>query len=163
MPLMLYADVDGSLEALTSSLLAVNTGRIVYKVVTATVGPPSSRDVQMAFDTGACIVCFGFSMPGSVQRETATRGVDTVQSECDSCSHVLNPLAMLLTRLPRESMGLRVTVSVCAVSSTSCSTRCPRGLWRLHPKWRSGCPQVNWRWLQHSMLLSKSRFQQQAR
>jgi hypothetical protein len=79
---MLHADVDGSLEALTSSLLAVNTGSTVYKVVTAAVGQPSFRDVQMAHDTGACIVSFGVSMPTAVQRDADMRGVATVQSEC---------------------------------------------------------------------------------
>jgi Translation-initiation factor 2 len=82
MPLMLHADVDGSLEALTSSLLAVNTGRIVFKVVGAGVGPPSSRDVQLAADTGACLVCFGVSAPASVAREADSKGVSVVQSEC---------------------------------------------------------------------------------
>lgn len=85
---MLHADVDGSLEALTTSLLAVNTGRIVYKVVTAAVGPPSSRDVQMALDTGASIVCFGVSMPTLVQRDADMRGVSVVQSKYVPCSHV---------------------------------------------------------------------------
>lgn len=85
-PLLLHADVDGSLQALTSSLMAVNTGCIVYKVVSAAVGPPSSRDVQRAMDTGACIVCFGVKMPVPVQRDADSLGVSTVQSECVPCA-----------------------------------------------------------------------------
>ena len=85
-----------------------------YKVVNAAVGPPSSRDVHMAFDTGACIVCFGFSMPSTVQREAGQLGVATVQSKCVTCAQALIPLQTLVERL-QGSLGLALTVNVYTV------------------------------------------------
>lgn len=79
-PLLLHADVDGSLEALTSSLLALNTGRILFKVVAASVGPPSQRDVRLAADAGASVACFGVSVPVAIEREAAQLGVQMIQS-----------------------------------------------------------------------------------
>lgn len=79
-PLLLHADVDGSLEALMSSLLALNTGRILFKVVAASVGPPSHRDIRMAADAGASVACFGVPVPVAIEREAAQLGVQLVQS-----------------------------------------------------------------------------------
>ena len=81
-PLLLHADVDGSLEALTSSLLALNTGRILFKVIAASVGPPSQRDIKVAADAGARIACFGVNVPVTIEREAARLGVQVVQSRC---------------------------------------------------------------------------------
>lgn len=80
--LALHADVDGSLEALTESLLALNTGSVVFKVVKASVGAPSSADVQFAQTTGAALVAFGVKVPAAVSKQAQTKQVPVVESKC---------------------------------------------------------------------------------
>lgn len=91
MQLQLHADVDGSLEALTSALLALNSGMVVFKVVKASIGPPSPADIDMAHTTGASIVAFGVTVDDARQKQATMRGVDIVASEYVSvpCSAVL--------------------------------------------------------------------------
>jgi hypothetical protein len=113
---MLHADVDGSLEAITTSLLAVNTGRIVYKVVTAAVGPPSLRHVQMAQDTGACIVCFGVNIPAAIKRDADSRGVSTVHSKCGPlnsvrCTDFLCSVTLFKISIVARKTGLRLVTA----------------------------------------------------
>ena len=84
--LALHADVDGSLEALTESLLALNTGRVIFKVVKASVGAPSTADVQFAQNTGATLVAFGVKVPGAADKLAQTLKVPVLESECARCS-----------------------------------------------------------------------------
>ena len=80
--LQLYADVDGSLEALTESLLALNTGHVVFKVTRSTVGPPSAADVLFAQATRSTIAAFGVSLPSQVAANAASLNVPVVESKC---------------------------------------------------------------------------------
>lgn len=80
--LQLYADVDGSLEALTESLLALNTGRVVFKVTRSTVGPPSAADVLFAQATRSTIAAFGVSVPTPAAAHAASLGVPVIESKC---------------------------------------------------------------------------------
>jgi translation initiation factor IF-2 len=80
--LALHADVDGSLEALTESLLALNSGAVVFKVVCADVGAPSAADVQFAQTTGATLVAFGVRVPPAVTAAAQQLKVPVLESEC---------------------------------------------------------------------------------
>jgi translation initiation factor IF-2 len=80
--LQLHADVDGSLEALTESLLALNTGKVIFKVVKASVGTPTPADVEFANMTGASLVAFGVEVPGAVEAAANQRKVPVLQSKC---------------------------------------------------------------------------------
>lgn len=82
MELVLHADVDGSLEALTESLLALNTGQVVFKVVRTGVGAPSPSDVQFAQATGATLVAFGVKVPAATQQRADQLKVPVVASKC---------------------------------------------------------------------------------
>jgi translation initiation factor IF-2 len=78
----LYADVDGSLEALTESLLSLNTGTVIFKVVKSAVGVPSSSDVLFAHATGSTIVAFGVEVPPAVASRAGGLGVPILQGKC---------------------------------------------------------------------------------
>jgi translation initiation factor IF-2 len=80
--LQLYADVDGSLEALTESLLALNTGTVIFKVAKSMVGAPSGADILFAQATGATIVAFGIEVPPAVESRAASYGVPVLQGKC---------------------------------------------------------------------------------
>ena len=80
--LVLHADVDGSLEALSESLLALNTGQVVFKVVRTGVGAPSPSDVQFAQATGATLVAFGVKVPAATQQRADQLKVPVVESKC---------------------------------------------------------------------------------
>jgi translation initiation factor IF-2 len=56
--LIIKGDVDGSVEALTDSLLKLSTERVAINVVTKAVGPVSESDVLLASASDAIIVAF---------------------------------------------------------------------------------------------------------
>lgn len=85
MQLQLYADVDGSLEALTESLLALNTGVVIFKVVKSIVGSPSGSDVLFAQATGSTLVAFGVPVPTHVEAKAAGYGVPILQGKWVPC------------------------------------------------------------------------------
>jgi translation initiation factor IF-2 len=94
--LQLHADVDGSLEALTECLLALNTGHIIFKVVKASVGAPSTADVQFARTTGSTLVAFSVPVPANVRKEANQAHVSIVESKC---AHLLTPVKRMRTVL----------------------------------------------------------------
>jgi len=75
-PLIIKADVQGSIEALTSSLEKLSTDEIRVNILHAAVGGISTGDVTLAEASGAIIVGFN-AVPDAGARQLAERtGVD---------------------------------------------------------------------------------------
>ncbi|MDZ7373149.1 MAG: translation initiation factor IF-2 [candidate division KSB1 bacterium] len=72
LPLIVKADVDGSLEAISDSLMKLATGEVAVRIVHKGVGAISESDVLLAAATGAIII--GFHVRATPQaREAAKR------------------------------------------------------------------------------------------
>ncbi len=58
LPLIVRADVQGSLEALIHSLKKIRSDKIEVDIVSRGIGEVSESDIQMAKTSGACIIGF---------------------------------------------------------------------------------------------------------
>jgi translation initiation factor IF-2 len=70
------ADVQGSAEALNSSLLALATDEIKVNVLTAAVGAITETDVTLASASNAIVVGFNVRADGSARKAVDREGVD---------------------------------------------------------------------------------------
>jgi len=77
--LILKADVQGSLEALTGSLEKLATDEVRVNVIHAAVGGISSSDVALAEASDAIIIGFNVVPAGAARREAEDKGVDIRQ------------------------------------------------------------------------------------
>lgn len=68
LPVVIKADVHGSLEAILQSLSQLNQGDVVVKVVRQGLGPISESDVQLAGSAGAQIIGFNVSVPIEIKQ-----------------------------------------------------------------------------------------------
>ncbi|KAG5564342.1 hypothetical protein RHGRI_000515 [Rhododendron griersonianum] len=73
MPIIVKADVQGSVQAVTDSLKSLNSPQVFVNVVHVGVGPISQSDVDLAQACGACIVGFNVRSPPSSVSQAATR------------------------------------------------------------------------------------------
>jgi translation initiation factor IF-2 len=70
------ADVDGSAEALTDSLLKLSTDQVQVNVIHKAVGAISESDVQLAIAAEAIIMCFQVRPSSSVRKMAEQEGID---------------------------------------------------------------------------------------
>lgn len=75
-PLIIKADVDGSLTAVAQSLEMLNTDEVKVEIVGGSVGPVSESDITLAESTGAQIIGFGVAVPGKIKQLALRSGVD---------------------------------------------------------------------------------------
>lgn len=78
-PIILKADVSGSLEAVTLALGKIEHERAAVKVVASGIGAVSEADVKTAVSASGIIVAFHTSVPASM-RELADRSAVTIES-----------------------------------------------------------------------------------
>jgi translation initiation factor IF-2 len=76
LPIVLKADVHGSVEALRESLLGQSTDNVKVNVIHAGVGAISETDVMLAKASGAIIVGFQVRPDPTARREAEGQGVD---------------------------------------------------------------------------------------
>ena len=107
--LVIIADVDGSLEALTDALLALNTSSVVFKVASASVGKPSLNDVRSAEAAGAILVAFGVNAASSIKKECEKCGVELLQ-------HKYGSSLLFRSNMPNSRVG-RSVAPQCVVRS----------------------------------------------
>ena len=74
--LIVKTDVQGSQEALTSSLLKLSTDEVRVQVVHAAVGGISESDVNLAIASGAVIIGFNVRADASAKKLAESNGVD---------------------------------------------------------------------------------------
>ena len=68
---LLKADVNGSLEAIKSSLLALSTPEVAVQIISSGVGGLSETDISMAQGAGAVIIGFNVRADASARRVAA--------------------------------------------------------------------------------------------
>ncbi|MFG5409645.1 translation initiation factor IF-2 [Piscinibacter sakaiensis] len=76
LPLIVKADVQGSQEALTQSLLKLSTSEVKVQVVHAAVGGISESDVNLAIASKAVIIGFNVRADSSARKLAEGNGVD---------------------------------------------------------------------------------------
>ncbi|KAL5832660.1 hypothetical protein ACOSQ3_016334 [Xanthoceras sorbifolium] len=73
MPVIVKADVQGTVQAVTDALKTLNSPQLFVNVVHVGVGPLSQSDVDLALACGACIIGFNIKNPPSSVSMAATR------------------------------------------------------------------------------------------
>ncbi|KAJ7965016.1 Translation initiation factor 2 [Quillaja saponaria] len=73
MPIIVKADVQGTVQAVTDALKTLNSPQVLVNVVHVGVGPISQSDVDLARACGACIVGFNVKSPPSSVSMAATQ------------------------------------------------------------------------------------------
>ncbi|KAK7259058.1 hypothetical protein RIF29_24652 [Crotalaria pallida] len=73
MPIIVKADVQGTVQAITDALRTLNSSQVFVNVVHVGVGPISQSDVDLAQACGACIVGFNVKSPPTSLSQAATR------------------------------------------------------------------------------------------
>ncbi len=78
-PIVLKADVTGSLEALADAISRIEHGRVAIKIVGSGIGAVSESDIKTAVSSGKIVVAFHVGTPSGI-RELADRSGVTVES-----------------------------------------------------------------------------------
>ncbi|XP_063944521.1 uncharacterized protein LOC108210005 isoform X1 [Daucus carota subsp. sativus] len=73
MPVIVKADVQGSVQAVTDALKSLNSSQVLINVVHVGVGPISQSDLDLAQASGACIVGFNVRGPSGCVGTSATK------------------------------------------------------------------------------------------
>lgn len=76
---LIKADVHGSVEALTASLLAIKSTKVSLEVIEGSVGLVSKNDVMLAATSGAVIVAFNTKLDTGVAGVLKHEGVQMIQ------------------------------------------------------------------------------------
>lgn len=71
LPIMIKADVQGSIASVADSLKSVETDEVAVRVVSSSAGALSENDIHLAHSSGAIIYGFNTSAPTSVRRLAA--------------------------------------------------------------------------------------------
>lgn len=74
--ILLKADVQGSLEAISDALVKLSTSEVKVKIVASGVGGISESDVNLAVASNAIIIGFNVRADGSAKRMIEEQGVD---------------------------------------------------------------------------------------
>jgi len=76
LPIILKADVQGSVETITASLGKMTTDEVRVSIKHAAVGGISESDITLADASGAIVIGFNVTAPGKVRRAAEDAGVD---------------------------------------------------------------------------------------
>ncbi len=76
LPIIIKADVQGSQEALSASLLKMSTDEVKVQVVYAGVGGVSESDVNLAIASGAVIIGFNVRADAQARKTAEANGID---------------------------------------------------------------------------------------
>jgi len=76
LPLIIKGDVDGSIEALSETLLKLNTGEVGINVIHKSVGMVAESDVLLAEASKAVIVGFNVQIGSNAKLQAKRTGVD---------------------------------------------------------------------------------------
>jgi len=79
LPIVIKADVDGALEAVVSSIMALPQHEVTIKVVSAGIGPVADSDLDSAVAAGAVIYAFNLKNPsGAVLKQAREQKIEIV-------------------------------------------------------------------------------------
>lgn len=97
LPILIKADVPGSLAAIQSSLENLSTTEVVVKLVSAGVGPVSDSDINLASASGALVLAFRVPILPSAKRLAESQGVEV--SSYDIIYQLIDEVAVALSGL----------------------------------------------------------------
>ena len=76
LPVILRADVQGSVEAITDMLKGINTDKVAVDLLSAGVGQITEGDIRLATASGAVIIAFNVRADSAVRDMARNNGVD---------------------------------------------------------------------------------------
>jgi translation initiation factor IF-2 len=76
LPVILKGDVDGSIDAISESLMKLNNEEVEIKVIHSAVGMVTESDVLLADASNAVIVAFGVQVSSIAKLQASQAGVD---------------------------------------------------------------------------------------
>jgi len=76
LPIVLRADVQGSVEAITDMLRGINTDKVGVDILSAGVGQITEGDIRLATASGAVIIAFNVRADSTVRDMARNNGVD---------------------------------------------------------------------------------------
>ena len=76
LPVILKGDVDGSIDAISESLMKLNNEEVEIKVIHSAVGMVTESDVLLADASNAVIVAFGVQVSSNAKLQASQAGVD---------------------------------------------------------------------------------------
>ncbi len=97
LPLMLRADVQGSLEAIKNSLLKIQSNKVRLEIVDADVGEISESDVALAAASKATIIGFHTRMESRAEELVKEKMVKVAQN--DIIYHLIDEVKVLMQAL----------------------------------------------------------------
>ncbi|XP_021755760.1 uncharacterized protein LOC110720963 [Chenopodium quinoa] len=103
LPIIVKADVQGTVQAVTDSLRSLTSPQVLVNVVHVGVGPISQSDLDLAKACGACIIGFNIrSPPNSINQEAERAKIKIVLHRV--IYHLLNDIgALIVEKAPGTS------------------------------------------------------------
>jgi translation initiation factor IF-2 len=126
-PVLLKADVQGSIEALRGSLLNLSTDEVIVKIISSGVGGFNETDVNLAIASGAAMIGFNVRADASAKRIASESGAEIryysiiyeiIDDVRDAMSGLLAP------ELREEFVGLAEVKEVFRSSSFGAAAGC---------------------------------------
>ncbi|KAA0153204.1 hypothetical protein FNF27_07582 [Cafeteria roenbergensis] len=136
LPVVLRADMKGSLEALEAALMAFPQDDVAIRVVRQDVGSPSPADLDFARDTGALMLAFNVGVPNEVQRKADMEDINVVrgnviytvlQAVADAIGPLLPAQDMEVVRGVAEVLGTFAITTRRAKAQTAAGCRVIEG------------------------------------
>jgi len=126
-PVLLKADVQGSIEALRGSLLKLSTDEVIVKIISSGVGGFNETDVNLAIASGAALIGFNVRADASAKRIAAESGAEIryysiIYEIIDDIRDAMSGL--LAPELREEFVGLAEVKEVFRSSSFGAAAGC---------------------------------------
>lgn len=80
LPIILKADVGGSVEAIRTSLEEIESDKVNLKIISSEIGPITKNDVTRASTAGATIIAFNVGLENGVRGQAKHEGVEIYHS-----------------------------------------------------------------------------------
>ena len=74
--ILIKGDVDGSIEALSDSLMSISTDEVNVKIIHRSVGTVNETDISLAKASNAIIITFNLATPKQIKAKAKENGVD---------------------------------------------------------------------------------------
>jgi len=126
-PVLLKADVQGSIEALRNSLLKLSTDEVIVKIISSGVGGFNETDVNLAIASGAAMIGFNVRADASAKRIASESGAEIryysiIYEIIDDIRDAMSGL--LAPELREEFVGLAEVKEVFRSSSFGAAAGC---------------------------------------
>ena len=106
LPIIIKADVQGSQEALATSLLKLSTAEVKVQIVYAAVGGISESDINLAIASNAVVIGFNTRADANARKAAESNGIDLRYYNIiyDAVDDVKNAMSGMLTPDKKEEV-----------------------------------------------------------